>query len=66
MNVVDGKVREITYLGAFRHYRVELSSGHELIVYQQSSGAPPAQEGGRVRVAWEEGAGSFQLEGSAP
>jgi spermidine/putrescine ABC transporter ATP-binding subunit len=66
VNVVDGKVREITYLGAFRHYRVELSSGHELIVYQQSSGTPPVQEAGRVRVAWEAGAGSFQLEGAAP
>jgi spermidine/putrescine transport system ATP-binding protein len=66
VNVVDGKVCEVTYLGAFRQYRVELSSGHELIVYQQSSGTPPAQEGGCVRVAWEEGEGSFQLEGSAP
>jgi ABC-type Fe3+/spermidine/putrescine transport system ATPase subunit len=64
-NVAEGQVREITYLGAFRHYRVELSTGHELIVYQQSSGTPPAQEGGRVRVSWEAGAGSFQFEGSA-
>ena len=66
VNVAEGQVREITYLGAFRHYRVELCSGHELIVYQQSSGTPPAQEGGRVQVIWEVGAGSFQLETAAP
>lgn len=59
-NVVEGKVREITYLGAFRHYRVELSGGCELIVYQQSSGAPPALEGCPVRVAWAAAAGVFQ------
>ena len=66
VNVAHGQVREITYLGAFRHYRVELCSGHELIVYQQSGGTPPAQEGGRVQVIWEVGAESFQLEGAAP
>jgi spermidine/putrescine ABC transporter ATP-binding subunit len=65
-NVADGEVREITYLGAFRHYRVALSGGQELIVYQQSSGGPPAPEGTRVRVAWDAGAGTFQPDGSAP
>jgi ABC-type Fe3+/spermidine/putrescine transport system ATPase subunit len=65
-NVVEGQVREVTYLGAFRHYRVALAGGPELAVYQQSSGAPPAREAAAVRVAWEATAGSFQPEGSPP
>ena len=63
-NVAEGKIREITYLGAFRHYRIELSTGLELIVYQQSSGAAAAAEGCLVWVAWEAAAGAFQREGS--
>jgi spermidine/putrescine ABC transporter ATP-binding subunit len=63
-NVAAGEVREVTYLGAFRHYRVALPGGPELIVYQQSGGAPPAAEGARVRVAWDARAGAFQPEGS--
>ena len=63
-NVAEGQVHEITYLGAFRHYRLALPGGQELIVYQQSSGVSPASEGGRVRVAWEAGAGSFQPDAS--
>jgi spermidine/putrescine ABC transporter ATP-binding subunit len=65
-NVTDGRVREITYLGAFRQYRVALSSGHELVVYQQSGGTPPAAEGAPVSVAWDPAAASFQAEGSPP
>ena len=65
-NVVAGDVREITYVGAFRHYRVGLSNEHELIVYQQSSGTPALQEGKPVKVAWEPSAGSFQPGEHAP
>jgi hypothetical protein len=65
-NVVAGNVREITYVGAFRHYRVGLSNEHELIVYQQSSGTPALQEGRSVKVAWEPSAGSFQPGEHAP
>ena len=65
-NVVAGEVREITYVGAFRHYRVGVSSEHELIVYQQSSGTPALREGRAVKVTWEPGAGSFQPGEHAP
>ncbi len=63
MNVVSGQVTEITYVGAFRHYRVALSSGHELLVFQQGRLRSPVDEGTAVRLAWPASVGSFQPEG---
>jgi ABC-type Fe3+/spermidine/putrescine transport system ATPase subunit len=64
-NVAEAKVREVTYLGAFRHYRLELASGHELLTYEQT-GTVPVQEGSPIRVAWEPRTGSFQPEEPTP
>ncbi len=65
-SLVEGRVREITYLGAVRHYRVTLPSGRDLIVYQQSGGVAPTPEDAPVRLAWPPGAAAFQPEPEGP
>jgi ABC-type Fe3+/spermidine/putrescine transport system ATPase subunit len=62
-NIVEGQVREVTYLGASRRYRVALTKGPELLVYQQGGYGPRLREGDAVRVAWDPASGSFQLDG---
>jgi spermidine/putrescine ABC transporter ATP-binding subunit len=61
-NTAAAEVREVTYLGASRHFRVALPTGHELLVFEQSAGEPPVGPGESVTVAWAPGTAAFQPE----
>jgi ABC-type Fe3+/spermidine/putrescine transport system ATPase subunit len=62
-NAAAGRIREITYLGASRHYRVSLDAGPELFVSEQNSGgSASAAQDEAVVVAWAAEAGAFQIE----
>jgi ABC-type Fe3+/spermidine/putrescine transport system ATPase subunit len=54
--VVDATVRSVTYLGAFRKYRVVTAAGHELRVSRTldplDAGMRPFPEGAPVRLVW--------------
>jgi len=54
---VDGRVREVAYLGAYTRYLVELDLGGELTVTQQNVEATSmdvlAVRGRRVRLTWQ-------------
>jgi spermidine/putrescine ABC transporter ATP-binding subunit len=62
VNAAAGEIREVTYLGASRHFRVALGTGPELVVSEQNTGGPWVRPGQSVVVAWAPGAGSFQPE----
>jgi spermidine/putrescine ABC transporter ATP-binding subunit len=62
LNAAPGRVQEVTYLGAARHYRVALDTGHELSVVQQNTGRPAPRPGAPVVAAWAPEAGAFQPE----
>jgi spermidine/putrescine ABC transporter ATP-binding subunit len=62
VNVAAGRVREVTYLGASRHFRVALATGHEVSVVEQNTGSAAAKLGDAVTLAWAPEAGSFQPE----
>ena len=61
-NAVAGKIREVTYLGASRQFRVALDTGPELVVSAQNTGGPSVRAGEPVMVAWAPEAGAFQPE----
>jgi putative spermidine/putrescine transport system ATP-binding protein len=62
LNAAPGRIQEVTYLGAARHFRVVLDTGHELAVVEQNTGRPAARQGAPVVVAWAPDAGAFQPE----
>jgi ABC-type Fe3+/spermidine/putrescine transport system ATPase subunit len=63
VNVVEGLVRESTYLGAMRQYRVTGVSDADVIFRLPGNRGAILREGQRVRIAWPADAGSFCPEG---
>jgi spermidine/putrescine transport system ATP-binding protein len=54
LNVLDGRVSLVTYIGVSHQYAVELAGGGELTVYAQNAGGVALpQVGDAVRVLWE-------------
>jgi spermidine/putrescine transport system ATP-binding protein len=53
-NAVEGRVRDVTFVGVSHQYRVEGPGGALLTVYAQNIGAGAAPSAGdRVRLSWE-------------
>lgn len=67
-NVASGTVTAVAYLGPYRHVRVRLGDGQELLLYQQANtsgsghaGTEP-MERARTRVIWWSAACTFYSE----
>ncbi len=59
MNVVEGVVRESTYLGAVRQYRVKGVSDADVTLHLPGNRGDVLREGQHVRIGWQADAGSF-------
>ena len=59
MNVVEGVVRESTYLGAVRQYRVTGVSDADVMFQLPGNRGDMLREGQSVRIGWPADAGSF-------
>jgi spermidine/putrescine ABC transporter ATP-binding subunit len=66
INVVEGLVRESTYLGAVRQYRVTGASDADLMLQLPGNSGDLLREGQSVRIGWHESAGSFCADGPPP
>jgi putative spermidine/putrescine transport system ATP-binding protein len=68
--VVDATVRTVTYLGAFRKYRVTTTGGRDLLVSRPldplDATARPLPEGALVRLAWLPWHCTFQATAAEP
>jgi putative spermidine/putrescine transport system ATP-binding protein len=57
MCAVDGRVRDVIYLGLYTRYLVELDGGSDLVVVEQNIAATSADvlnaRGKRVRLLWQ-------------
>lgn len=64
LNVVEGVVRESTYLGAVRQYRVTGANETDIMFRLPGNRVATVHDGDSVRIGWESDAGSFCPDGA--
>lgn len=66
LNVVEGLVREYTYLGGVRQYRVAGVNETDIMLRLPGNRVATVHDGDSVRIGWESEAGSFCPEEAPP